>query len=86
MGARIIAFACKLDGLNLEEAKATSKRYHRRCDHHDFNFLEVLRWVEWVYGKDGIYWNCTIPKNLNKCNESECPLGNLKQIRRGREN
>jgi hypothetical protein len=83
MGARIIAFACKLDGLNLEKAKATGKRYYKRCAPHDFNFLEVLRWVRWVYGKDKIFWNCTIPKDLNICNESKCPLRNLKQFKRG---
>jgi len=84
MGARIIAIACRLDDLDIKDAEVIGKRYYIKCNHHDFNFLDVLRWVYWVYDKDKINWNCTIPKDLNICNELKCPLSDLKQFKRGR--
>jgi len=71
-GAKVIAFACKSEGLTKDEAKIVSKYYHDRINSPDFPLEEILNWIDWIYKIDGIHWSCRTPQDMGLCDKSVC--------------
>jgi len=75
-GARIIAFACRSENIPKKLAIEVGHYYFERTkinsNRNDFNFEEILNWINWVYNIDEINWTCRAPQSIGVCNKLFC--------------
>lgn len=74
LGSKVLALACKLDGLSLEDCKQVIKEYIQNLPkgNDPYTEEEAFRWVDWVYQQQITWWPRTLIKE-GLCDEHTCP-------------
>lgn len=74
-GAKVLAIACRMDGMGINDAKAVLVRYVNSCSQlpNEFHVEEAFQWLEWVYNQVKPYWTCKHSKDLRVCDAKDCP-------------
>ncbi|MBU7026194.1 MAG: hypothetical protein HXS48_04565 [Theionarchaea archaeon] len=73
-GARIVAIACRLDGVPEKDTEKVMLDYAGNCSQENISESEYLGWVTWIYAQEKTFWNCRFCKDLEVCDQQKCDL------------
>ena len=74
VGAKILAIAGKMDGLDLPVTKEVLNRFVQSCSQlpQPFKQDEADMWADWIYAQPSPYWNCSHARSIGVCDITDC--------------
>ena len=71
-GGKIIAFASKCNNITIKEAYEVGQHYYDRTKTKGFEFLEIKKWINWVYKLNDVKWYCKFSREIDICSRYKC--------------